>query len=236
MFDNLNEIYNEIINLIQNNKPNLIEENNKLLLSIPISITKIKEIILEINKKEKSEKEKFEDLYLMINNLKLYYNNEITQQVNNLKLYYDNKINEITQQTNIKIEKQNNIINELNKKIEKQNEQLTELHQKLEENKLILNLINPNIFNDSLIIKKNIIYISYLKRWISPNDQLFTTKLLFRSSENGNSYEEFHRLCDNQGKTLVLIQGKEGFIIGGYTTKDWNTTGDWTKDENFFFH
>ena len=58
MFDNLKEIYDELINLIQNNNPNLIEDNNKLLISIPLSTTKIKEIIIEINEKEKSDKEK----------------------------------------------------------------------------------------------------------------------------------------------------------------------------------
>ena len=72
------------------------------------------------------------------------------------------------------------------------------------------------------------------KKWISPNDIRFTTQLLFRKSKNGNSFEEFHRLCDNQGKTFVLFQGKEGFIIGGYTTKDWNTTGDWYEDDKSF--
>ena len=56
MFDNLNEIYNEIINLIEINKPYLIEDTNNLLLYIPLSTTKIKEIILELNKKEKTDK------------------------------------------------------------------------------------------------------------------------------------------------------------------------------------
>ena len=79
MFDNLNEIYDEIINLIQNNNPSLIEEKNKLLISIPLSTTKIKEIIIEINEKEKSDKEKIEDLYLMINNLRSSYNKQINE-------------------------------------------------------------------------------------------------------------------------------------------------------------
>ena len=48
MFDNLNEIYDEIINLISNKNPNLIEDLNKLIFSIPISTTKIKEIVFEI--------------------------------------------------------------------------------------------------------------------------------------------------------------------------------------------
>ena len=217
MFENLKEIYDELINLIQNNNPNLIEENNILLISIPLSTTKIKEIIIEINEKEKSDKEKIEDIYLVINNLKSYYNN---------------KINEL----NNKIENQNNKISELNNKIENQNNKINEFQKKLEEknNCNINNEINTTIFNDSLIINQNNTYISHLKKWISPYDIPFTTKLLFRKSKNGESFDEFHRLCDNQGKTLVLIQGKEGFIIGGYTTKNWNITDMWYKDDDSF--
>ena len=116
MFDNLNEIYDEIINLIQNNNPSLIEEKNKLLISIPLSTTKIKEIILEISKKEKTEKEKIEDLYLMINNLKSSYN----KQINELNKIIDKLKNII----NNKIENQNNKMKELNEKIKEQNEQI----------------------------------------------------------------------------------------------------------------
>jgi len=98
MFDNLNEIYDEIINLMNKNNPNLKEDLNKLLISIPLSITKIKEIILEINEKEKTDKEKIKELYEMINNLKLLYNNEIKE--------LDNKVqnqNKIIQEQNNKI-------------------------------------------------------------------------------------------------------------------------------------
>ena len=224
MFDNMTEIYDEIINLIKNNKPILIEDNNKLLISIPLSTTKIKEIILEMFKKEKSDKEKVEDLYLIIKDLKSFCNKKI------------NELNNKIEKQNIIIENQNNKINELNNKIENQNEQIKELQKKLEEkNNSNLNNINTfNIFRDSLIINQNLMYISYLKKWISPNDQPFTTKLLFRRSNNGDSYEEFHRLCDNQGITLVLIKGEEGFIIGGYTTKNWDKSGYWYKDDNSF--
>jgi len=75
---------------------------------------------------------------------------------------------------------------------------------------------------------------------INPKNINITTKLLFRKSENGDSFDdgdsfdEFHRLCDNKGKTLVLIEGKEGFIIGGYTTKNWDKSGDWYKDDGSF--
>ena len=33
---------------------------------------------------------------------------------------------------------------------------------------------------------------------------------------------------------MVLIEGTEIFIIGGYTTKDWDTSGNWYKDDNCF--
>ena len=77
-------------------------------------------------------------------------------------------------------------------------------------------------------------YISNLKKWISPDNELFSTKLLFRKSVNGDSFEEFHKLCDKKGKTLVLIKAEEGFIIGGYTTCDWDTSEKWYKDDNSF--
>ena len=70
MFDNLDEIYEEIINLIINNKPILLEENNKIIISIPISTTKIKELKFILYKKEKTDKERIDDLYSIINDLK----------------------------------------------------------------------------------------------------------------------------------------------------------------------
>ena len=52
---------------------------------------------------------------------------------------------------------------------------------------------NINIFNDSSIIKQNQTYISNLQKWIIENNNLsFKTKLLFRKSINGDSFEEFH--------------------------------------------
>ena len=97
-----------------------------------------------------------------------------------------------------------------------------------------MNKIDINIFQDSLIINKNDKYISYLNEWLSKDNQNFKTKLLFRKSINGDSYNEFHRLCDNQGKTITLIQTNNGLIIGGYTTQNWDTSGKWYEDDEAF--
>lgn len=210
MFDNLDEIYEEIINLLQNNKPYLIEETNSAIITIPVSTTKIKEIKFCLDKKEKSDKEKIEDVYSIVDDMKSYYDGKISELMNAIQ-QQGNQIKELIEIT----QQQKNKINELNEKIEK-----------IEEKK--------DIFGDSVIINKNGKYISYLKKWISEREGKFKTKLLFRKSINGNSFTDFHRLCDNQGKTLVLIQTEDGLLLGGYTTKDWNVSSGWMKDDNSF--
>ena len=158
-----------------------------------------------------------------------------------MKSYYDKKIDELI---NIN-HQQNNKIIELNNINQQQNNKINELNNKIENLKEIIegykNDINipknqniQSIFSDSLIINKNKNYISNLNNWINQREGKFNTKLLFRKSINGNSFNEFHRLCDNQGKTLVLIQTDNNLIIGGYTTKDWNTSGKWYKDDKSF--
>jgi len=226
MFDNLEEIYEEILNLIKNNKICAKEENSQLIINIPLSNTKIKEIKIVLNKKEKSDKDKINDLYLIIDNMKSYYNKKI-DELTIITQTQNNKINELT---NIN-QKQNNKINELNDKIENLEEIINEIkdsknHPKIENTK--------TIFNDSLILNKNNDYISNLNKWINQREGQFKTFLLFRKSINGNSFDDFHRLCDNQGKTLVLIQTFNNLIIGGYTTKDWVTSENWYEDDKSF--
>ena len=90
-----------------------------------------------------------------------------------------------------------------------------------------------NNFDDSLIINKNKLYIDSLTKWI--NLKIVNTELLYRKSKDGDSYETFHKLCDNQGINLILIKSNEGFIIGGYTPLNWDSyTNDWKKDNDTF--
>ena len=72
ILDSLGEIYEEITNLIKKKKKDikLIEKDNKLEINIPLESIKVKEIILNLNEKEKNEKELINDLYIIISNLK----------------------------------------------------------------------------------------------------------------------------------------------------------------------
>ena len=43
-------------------------------------------------------------------------------------------------------------------------------------------------------------------------------------------------MCDNKGPTVTLIKSSEGFVIGGYTSLNWDTNSAWRSDnETFLF-
>ena len=86
---------------------------------------------------------------------------------------------------------------------------------------------------DSLIIKDNINYNKTLKNWINPNVKI-KAQLLYRASRDGEDYQTFHRLCDNQGSTLVLTKLSEGDILGTYTPISWESSGGWKDYSNIF--
>ena len=92
---------------------------------------------------------------------------------------------------------------------------------------------NNQLFYDSLIISNNKIYLDNIINWISPK-KMKNTVLLFRKTKDGDSYETFHKLCDNKGDTVVLIKSTEGFTIGGYTPLDWDVASGSKKDKETF--
>ena len=94
--------------------------------------------------------------------------------------------------------------------------------------------IKTNIINlDSLIIDNNEKYKKALKLWINP-DLKIKAKLLYRASRDGDSFDTFHKLCDYQKPTVELVKLKNGYILGSYTTLDWETKSDWKSDPNLF--
>ena len=64
----------------------------------------------------------------------------------------------------------------------------------------------------------------------------FTTKLIFSSDKEDDKASSFHKKCDNIAPTLTLIETKEGFRYGGFTTQSWESTETsiFKKDKNAF--
>jgi hypothetical protein len=136
-------------------------------------------------------------------------------------------------------------INFINDKAKKYDEQSNLEMNFFPENENDINLIEPiknfgiiyqenNNFKDSIILNKNQLYINNIKNWANLNCK-FEAKLLYQRSKNGDTYDIFHQLCDNQGTTLTLIKSTEGFIIGGYTSLSWDKyTNGWKNDKDTF--
>jgi hypothetical protein len=59
-------------------------------------------------------------------------------------------------------------------------------------------------------------------------------KLLFRASKHGNSALDFHRKCDNRGKTITFIECTQGNRFGGYSEQPWDQSGGVKTDSNAF--
>ena len=68
--------------------------------------------------------------------------------------------------------------------------------------------------------------------WISSNNISYS--LLYRMSEDGNSFNTFHTKCDNQFPALFIAKTKDGHKFGGYTSIGWNCSGNYLYDEKCF--
>ena len=207
LFDSINDIYEEIISIIKKNSKEvkIIEEENKIIININVGGQKMKPILLNLNKKEKNEKQQILELFDIISNLKKE-NNELKN--NQLKLEEKIKYSE----SDI------NTLKEFKSKIEKKEKQ----------KEFVRNL-------NSLIIGENEKYNKCLKNWINPNAKV-KAELLYRLTRDGNEYQTFHQLCDNKGSTVTLFKLKDGNIMGGFTTSNWdsNSNGQWKNDSNAF--
>ena len=143
----------------------------------------------------------------------------------------------------INIENSINCINEINDKINKsQNYKETNINFSYD-NKFI-NIIETfgkinyknnlkEYLNDSLILEENKNYIENLKNWINKEKE-FKTQLLYRKTRDGDSYDSFHKKCDNQGATLVIIKTTDKNIIGGYSPLEWDDHSGWKSDKETF--
>lgn len=98
--------------------------------------------------------------------------------------------------------------------------------KKFKQSPLILNL-------DSLIIGKNEEYNKTLKDWINSSKNI-NSKLLYRMSKDGNNFNTFHSLCDNQGPTLTLLKLTNQDIIGLYTPLSWDKKSNRKTDSQIF--
>ncbi|KAJ5075749.1 pep-cterm sorting domain-containing protein [Anaeramoeba ignava] len=72
-------------------------------------------------------------------------------------------------------------------------------------------------FSDSEIIK-DIEYVKKLKEWINDDEFFYKMKKGYSAKKDGFNSYDWHNKVDNKGKTLIIIQTKDNFIFGGFTS------------------
>ena len=89
-----------------------------------------------------------------------------------------------------------------------------------------------SIFKYSNILKNDIDNIKLIAKWIEETTNKYEIKfeLIFKMSQNGTKSEDFHKYCDNQGPTLILVKTTTNRIFGGYTPLNWQRKEGSFKD------
>ena len=57
---------------------------------------------------------------------------------------------------------------------------------------------------------------------------------MYRATENGDRASDFHRFCDNKGPTLTICKTKKGYIFGGFTLENWDSSEKYKRDPDAF--
>ena len=54
--------------------------------------------------------------------------------------------------------------------------------------------------------------------------------MIYKATVDGFKGSDFHRKCDNKGKTLTLIKTTKGYIFGGFTSESWGGNSGYKSD------
>ena len=89
---------------------------------------------------------------------------------------------------------------------------------------------DDKIFNSNIIKHKE---EQIIKSWF--NTKIISAELLYDTSIDGDSIEDFKKKCFGQNPTLILIKTDMGFLLGGYATTAWKEGGPITDYNSFVF-
>ncbi|KAJ5075871.1 pep-cterm sorting domain-containing protein [Anaeramoeba ignava] len=233
-YSNLEKLSNDLKNLFQNQNQNenqnegyfdfeIICEQNQTSFKTHKSIlssrsqyfkslfkSKMKEyqenklILQDVSKKE-LEKEEKEKLQNQISNLinKIRFIDFSKEEVKDI--LKENLIPKQISEKIIEFQKLQKNINEreLNQFIEKENQNSFIFKSRLR-------------FNSAITSHKK--HFIELKEWINDDEFFSKMKLGYSAKKDGFSSTKWHYVCDDKGKTLILIKTKDNFIFGGFTS------------------
>ena len=161
-------------------------------------------------------------------------NNELKKNLNEIKNINNSIYEKIQNLSNKSDELKKNIIQEIkddyksisNKLMGKINDIYNYIDRKNDEEKEQLNKIKYQKSNE----------LDLIKSWI--NSTLDTRasielQLIYKKSRDGDTINDFHRYCDGRGRTVTIIETKEGLKFGGFKNDSWDRKG-WKKNNKDF--
>ena len=222
-FSSLNEMYNEIINLIEEQKYSIKKDPSStgfIFLNLyPETMNDMDEEPVEIEFKipliRISSNSIVENLFEIITDMSIQINN-LNEKVRNLESDH------VSQKQ----------MSDSNKNIEKISLKLNKF------NKSVLNLEEDNNFLNRMkaVMSKNILLSkdddNLLKIWINRGN--IKLSLIYKATIDSDFSNAFHSKCDDHAPTITIIKTEEGIRFGGYTTKTWNCNEECKKDDNAF--
>ena len=72
-----------------------------------------------------------------------------------------------------------------------------------------------------------------LNNWINLNSNK-TIKLLYKASRDGDSYQDFYRLCEDKGPTITIALTTKGYKFGGFTSLSWKNPHNGANKNKYY--
>ena len=128
-------------------------------------------------------------------------------------------------------------ISNLIKKVEDLEKRIQDLESKIGDGKNIgaLTSLDENddgekVFNSNIIKQKE---EKVIKSWF--NTKILSAELIYDTTTDGDSLDDFRNKCYGQFPTLILIRTDMGFLFGGYATTAWKENGPISDYNSFVF-
>ena len=214
IFTNIDDAIDELILIFNDNYPENISLKVK---GFSFDVLELSCSFIFLNKNKKDE------IHFDLNNIGLNKPNideYILYEIYNLKNKRNKKLKEIEI-----LKLQNRLFLE----------RINDLETKFE--KYLINENNSNKINSKILIKNDLLFLKNIfSKKYNINDVYFDLK--YRATRDGEKASDFHNICNNIPRTLVIIKTIKGIKIGGYTEQIWlnekDEKGEYKKDNNAF--
>jgi len=224
----INEINNKDLFFQLISKINEVESKEKNdIIAIDEKLDNLEHLLNSMEQNNNQEEEKLPENHENENNDM----NTNEENMNNLEEMKDALKQQIENKIKISNDNQNNE-NEIENENEKLSQENSMDHDLENKNSYLLIDQNQIPFQESTILSEEIQEkekeIGLILEWLSPSlthlpnpPRVLRTKLIYKAEIDGDKASTFHEKCDNVGPTIIIIQTKEGFRYGGYTSVSW---------------